>query len=127
MDDKERASCTTSYLKVYYDRLLIRSKKVIHYSDIVCIKAIPNYFRTAWFYEEGDVGHFTEIILRPNQKIIIAECEDYFIQAFEQYKGVKINCLLKIEDVTANYSRTTFFFASLIGERSPLRLTLWKE
>ena len=114
-------------MTVYADRLHIQSKKVIHFNDIVCIKAIPCYFRASPYSEDNDVDGFTEITLRTNKKIRLSECEDHFIEAFKKYKNITFNSWLTLDDVLPKFGWTKYFFASILFDLSPLRVTLWTK
>lgn len=127
MTEIEETVCSSSYMKVYSDRLLIQSRKVVHFTDIVCIKSIPCYFRSSPYSEDNDVDGFTEILLGTNKKIILGDCEDHFIEAFKKYKKVTFNSWLTTDAVIPKFGKTKYFFASLLFELSPLRVTLWTK
>lgn len=127
MADTDEILCSCSFITIYTDRLVIQSKKIIPFNEITCIKAIPCYFRSSPYSEENDVDYFTEIILNTNKKIILRECEDHFGEAFKKYKNVTFNSWLKLDDVLSKFGQTKYFFASLLFDLSPLRITLWTK
>jgi hypothetical protein len=127
MAKSDEIVCTNSYIKIFTDRLVIQSIRVVNFDDIVCIKAIPNYFRSSPYSDENDVEYFIEIILQTNNKIRLNDCEGHFIEVFKKHKIVSFNAQLTLDDIIPKFGKTKYFFASLLFELSPLKVTLWTK
>ena len=110
------------------DKIQERSNpgKVIRYTDIESIVAIPNALVEAW-QDENEYEYFLEISSQNGEKMLLMEEKYQFLSSFNKVTDHPVPVMLSVTDIDKRYGKLRLFFASLLFTDSPLRVTLWQK